>query len=76
MYRPLPKELTIKTSPIEGLGLFTNEDIKANNFIGLTHIRHEKFENKVLSFDLSNTVLLMMSSGKFGGFNFDKLKNL
>ena len=37
---------------------------------------HEKFENKVLSFDLSNTVLLMMSSGKFGGFNFDKLKNL
>jgi UDP-N-acetylmuramate: L-alanyl-gamma-D-glutamyl-meso-diaminopimelate ligase len=37
---------------------------------------HEKFENKILSFDLSNTVLLMMSSGKFGGFNFDKLKNL
>ena len=36
----------------------------------------EKFENKVLSLDLSNTVLLMMSSGKFGGFDFDKLKNL
>ena len=30
MYRPLPKELTIKNSPIEGLGLFTNKDIKAN----------------------------------------------
>ena len=28
MYRPLPKELTIKTSPIEGLGLYANEDIK------------------------------------------------
>ena len=48
MYRPLPKELTIKTSPIEGLGLFTNEDIKANTFIGVTHIRDEQFENKYI----------------------------
>ena len=28
MYRPLPDGLTIKNSPIEGLGLFTNIDIK------------------------------------------------
>ena len=28
MYRPLPKELTIKNSPIEGLGLFAVEEIK------------------------------------------------
>ena len=28
MYRPLPDGLTIKHSPIEGLGLFTNVDIK------------------------------------------------
>ena len=27
MYRPLPDGLTIKNSPIEGLGLFTNVDI-------------------------------------------------
>ena len=27
MYRPLPDGLTIKNSPIEGLGLFTNIDI-------------------------------------------------
>jgi len=27
MFRPLPKELTIKNSPIEGLGLFATEDI-------------------------------------------------
>ena len=27
MYKPLPKELTIKESSIEGLGLFANEDI-------------------------------------------------
>jgi len=28
MYKPLPKTLTIKNSPIEGLGLFATEDIK------------------------------------------------
>ena len=48
MYRPLPNELTIKNSPIEGLGLFTNKDIKANTFIGVTHIRDEQFENKYI----------------------------
>ena len=39
MYRPLPDELTIKHSPIEGLGLFATKEIKANTFIGITHIR-------------------------------------
>ena len=48
MYRPLPKELTIKNSPIEGLGLFATKDIKANTFIGVTHIRDEQFENKYI----------------------------
>ncbi len=46
MYKPLPKTLTIKNSPIEGLGLFATEDIKKNSFIGITHIRDEQFENK------------------------------
>ena len=48
MYRPLPKELTIKNSPIEGLGLYAKEDIKKNVFIGVTHIRDEQFENKYI----------------------------
>tara|TARA_B100001029_G_scaffold151257_1_gene133674 strand:- start:124 stop:591 length:468 start_codon:yes stop_codon:yes gene_type:complete len=48
MYRPLPKQLTIKNSPIEGLGLFTLEEIKVNSFIGVTHIRDEQFENKYI----------------------------
>ena len=48
MYRPLPKELTIKNSPIEGLGLYAKEDIKKNIFIGVTHIRDEQFENKYI----------------------------
>jgi len=48
MYRPLPKQLTIKNSSIEGLGLFATEDIKKNSFIGITHIRDEQFENKYI----------------------------
>ena len=48
MYRPLPKELTIKNSPIEGLGLFATEDIKKHSFIGITHVRDEQFENKYI----------------------------
>ena len=48
MYRALADGLTIKNSPIEGLGLFTNVDIKKNTFIGVTHIRDEQFENKYI----------------------------
>tara|TARA_B100000427_G_scaffold290056_1_gene266109 strand:- start:144 stop:584 length:441 start_codon:yes stop_codon:yes gene_type:complete len=48
MYRPLPKQLTIKNSPIEGLGLFATQDIKSNSFIGVTHVRDEQFENKYI----------------------------
>tara|TARA_B100000686_G_scaffold291186_1_gene319056 strand:+ start:908 stop:1336 length:429 start_codon:yes stop_codon:yes gene_type:complete len=45
MYKPLPQSLTIKKSPIEGLGLYATKDIKANCFIGLTHIKDKDFEN-------------------------------
>ena len=48
MYRPLPNELTIKNSKIEGLGLFATTKIKKNSFIGLTHIRDELFEGKYI----------------------------
>ena len=48
MYRPLPKQLTIKNSVIEGLGLFATEDIKKNSYIGVTHIRDEQFDNKYI----------------------------
>ena len=48
MYRPLPNGLTIKNSPIEGLGLFATNIIKKNTFIGVTHIRDEQFENKYI----------------------------
>ena len=48
MYRRLPKQLTIKNSSIEGLGLFALEYIKINTYIGVTHIRDEQFENKYI----------------------------
>ena len=48
MYRPLPEDLTIKKSPIEGLGLYATKEIKANVYIGLTHILDERFENNYL----------------------------
>ena len=48
MYRPLPEQLTIKNSSIEGLGLFATQDIKVNSFLGITHIRDEQFENKYI----------------------------
>ena len=48
MYKPLPKQLTIKNSVIEGLGLFATENIQINSFIGITHIRDEQFENKYI----------------------------
>jgi len=48
MYKPLPKQLTIKKSPIEGLGLYATEDIKNNSYLGVTHIRDEQFESKYI----------------------------
>ena len=48
MYKPLPKQLTIKKSPIDGLGLYALEYIKKNSFIGVTHVRDEQFENKYI----------------------------
>ena len=37
-YKPLPESLTIKSSGIEGLGLFATQDIKAGTQLGVTHI--------------------------------------
>ena len=45
MYKPLPKEVTIKESRIQGLGLFAVEDIKGGHVFGITHISDTRFEN-------------------------------
>ena len=37
-YRPLPDQVTIKNSPIEGLGLFATCNIPAGTCLGETHV--------------------------------------
>ena len=41
MYKPLPESLTIKTSKVNGLGLFAKEDISVATNLGITHIKIE-----------------------------------
>ena len=45
MYKPLPDGITIKESPIEGLGLFVTEDIPANTLIGKIHVPNKQEED-------------------------------
>ena len=44
-YKPLPYYLTIKQSQIEGLGLFSTEDIDPDFRIGVSHIKDNRFPN-------------------------------
>jgi hypothetical protein len=44
MYKPLPPYLTIKHSIIDGLGLFTLENIDSNFRIGITHVMDTRFQ--------------------------------
>ena len=41
MFKPLPDYITIKESPISGLGLFATEPIKAHTYIGVILIEHK-----------------------------------
>jgi len=45
MYKPLPTYLTIKPSEIDGLGLFTNDNIDAQHLLGITHVRDDRFQD-------------------------------
>ena len=48
MYRPLPLEVTIKKSHIDGLGLFSTCDIEEGHSLGVTHINNDRFENQYI----------------------------
>ena len=48
MYRPLPPEVTIRNSCIDGLGLFTTCDIEAGHNLGITHVANDNFENQYI----------------------------
>ena len=45
VYKPLPKSLNIKKSPIDGLGLFATEDIEKGHDFGVSHVVDFRFEN-------------------------------
>ena len=45
MYKPLPESLTIKTSKVNGLGLFAIESIPQATNLGMTHI---KIKDKII----------------------------
>ena len=45
MYKPLPDSVTIKKSPIQGLGLFATERITKGTLIGITHYPNSHVED-------------------------------
>ena len=48
MYRPLPSNVTIKSSSIHGLGLFALEDIPIDYEFGISHVSDDRFENSYI----------------------------
>ena len=42
-YQPLPDTLTIKDSPIHGLGLFATKTLASNTNLGVTHVKHDDY---------------------------------
>jgi len=43
MYRPLPTEITVGKSSIQGSGLIAACDITANTELGISHVRDSRF---------------------------------
>ena len=74
MYKPLPDGITIKKSPINGLGLFATEDISENALLGIIHIpikgeKHGYFRTPLGGFgnhsDDPNCSKLLMEDGSW-----------
>jgi len=47
-YKPLDDRLTIKSSGIDGLGLFASEDISVGENLGVSHVYDERFTNQFI----------------------------
>ena len=47
-YRPLPNVLTIKSSEIHGLGLFSTKYIEKGTLLGTTHVYDDRFEDSLI----------------------------
>ena len=77
MYSPLPKNLTIKDSKIDGLGLFSKTKIKKNSFIGISHVKDDDFQDMYIRTPLGgfynhskNPNVTKLSSNIFPKYDF------
>ena len=70
-YRPLPDGVTIKRSPIEGLGLYATQDIPANTFIKvidkISKIKNCKFFLATGKNEEEQVILRDILSSEFSG---------
>ena len=55
-YRPLPDNLTIKKSNIEGIGLFAIEDILKGTCLGLSHVFNKNFQDGYIRLPLGGFI--------------------
>ena len=42
-YRPLPDSLTVRNSPVDGLGLFAVTNIPSHCELGISHVKDDRF---------------------------------
>jgi len=56
MYKPLPKKLTIKESPIHGFGIYAKDNIPEGELLGIIHIPDNRFENGAIRTPLGGYV--------------------
>jgi SET domain-containing protein len=51
-YKPLPLNLTIRESKIDGLGTFATQFIPVETDLGMTHVYDERFEDNYIRLPL------------------------
>ena len=51
-WRPLPDQITIKASKIEGLGIFATEDLPPNTDLGISHVYDQRFPDNYIRLPL------------------------
>jgi SET domain-containing protein len=51
-YKPLPIQVTINNSEIDGLGLFATQDIPEGHDFGMTHIHDTRFPDEYIRLPL------------------------
>jgi SET domain-containing protein len=55
-YHPLPDSLTVRKSPLHGLGVFATRTIPAGHDFGLTHVADERFPDGYIRTPLSGFI--------------------